>query len=72
MKSKNVLCDLSIAVVLHLGVLVGSAQTNIYLFSGSKTNITVKPGTYIITAYQWSVVLWNSAKLRSFLVAGSP
>jgi hypothetical protein len=51
MKSKNVLCGLSMAVVLHFGVLAGSAQTNIYLFSGSETNITLNPGTYIITAY---------------------
>src|ERR1022692_3829232 len=51
MKSKNVLCGLAIAVVLQLGMLAGSAQTNIYLFSGSKTNITLNPGTYIITAY---------------------
>jgi hypothetical protein len=51
MKSKNALCGLSMAVVLHLGVLAGSAQTNIYLFSGSETNITLNPGTYIITAY---------------------
>ena len=51
MKSKNVLCGLSIAVVLHLGTLAASAQTNIYLFSGSETNITLNPGTYIITAY---------------------
>jgi len=50
MKSKNALCGLSIAVVLHLGALAGSAQTNIYLFSGSETNITLPPGTYIITA----------------------
>src|ERR1035438_8745826 len=42
---------LAIAVILQLGVLAGSAQTNIYLFSGSKTNITLNPGTYIITAY---------------------
>ncbi len=51
MKSKNVLCGLAIAVVLQLGMLPGSAQTNIYLFSGSETNITLPPGTYIITAY---------------------
>ncbi len=51
MKNKNALCGLSIAVVLQLGVLAGSAQTNIYLFSGSETNITLPPGTYIITAY---------------------
>ncbi|MGA2544607.1 MAG: hypothetical protein ABSG78_23905 [Verrucomicrobiota bacterium] len=51
MKSKNALCGLSMAVFLQLGVLAGSAQTNIYLFSGSETNITLNPGTYIITAY---------------------
>jgi hypothetical protein len=51
MKSKNTLCGLVIAVALQLGMLAGSAQTNIYLFSGSKTNITLPPGTYIITAY---------------------
>jgi len=51
MKTKNALCGLAIAVVLQLGTLAGSAQTNIYLFSGSKTNITLSPGTYIITAY---------------------
>jgi hypothetical protein len=51
MKTKNVLCGLAMAVVLQLGVLAGSAQTNIYLFSGSKTYITLNPGTYIITAY---------------------
>ncbi len=27
------------------------APPNRYLFSGSKTNITLNPGTYIITAY---------------------
>jgi hypothetical protein len=51
MKSKNALCGLCIAVVLHFGVLAGSAQTNIYLYTGSETNITLNPGTYIITAY---------------------
>jgi len=51
MKSKNALCGLSIAVVLHFGVLASSAQTNKYLYSGSETNITLNPGTYIITAY---------------------
>jgi Glycine rich protein len=51
MKSKNALRGLAMAVVLQLGVLAGSAMTNIYLFSGSKTNITLNPGTYIITAY---------------------
>src|ERR1039457_51005 len=47
----RILCGLAIAVALQLGMLAGSAQTNIYLFSGSKTNITLPPGTYIITAY---------------------
>src|ERR1017187_5481011 len=42
---------LAIAVALQLGMFVGSAQTNIYLFSRSKTNIPLPPGTYIITAY---------------------
>ena len=51
MKSKKALCGLSIAVVLQVGVPAGSAQTNKYLFSGSKTNITLNPGNYIITAY---------------------
>src|ERR1039458_7158724 len=51
MKTENALCGLAIAVVLQMGMLAGSAQTNIYLFSGSKTNITLPPGTYIITAY---------------------
>src|ERR1700691_1822608 len=49
MKSKNVLCGLSMAVLLHFGVLAGSAQTNIYLVG--RYNITLPPGTYIITAY---------------------
>jgi hypothetical protein len=54
MKSKNAFCGLAMAVVLQLGLLAGSAQNNIYLFnlfSGSETNITLNPGTYIITAY---------------------
>ena len=50
-KGKIPLCGLAIAVVLQLGMLAGSAQTSIYLFSGSETNITLPPGTYIITAY---------------------
>jgi hypothetical protein len=51
MKSKNILRGLTIAVVLQLGMVAGSAQTNKYLFNGSETNITLNPGTYIITAY---------------------
>ena len=51
MKSTNIICRLAMAVILQLGVLAGSAQTNIYLYSGSETNITLNPGAYIITAY---------------------
>jgi hypothetical protein len=51
MKTKNILCGLAMAVVLQVGMLAGSAQTNKYLFTGSETNITLPPGTYIITAY---------------------
>src|SRR5579863_3939024 len=51
MKPKNALSGLSMAVILQFGVLASSAQTNKYLFSGSETNITLNPGTYIITAY---------------------
>ena len=51
MKSKNALRGISIGVALQLGMLAGSAQTNIYLYSGSETNITLNPGTYVITAY---------------------
>src|ERR1700722_18708854 len=35
MKSKNVLCGISIAVVLNLGVLAGSAQTYTYTYTGN-------------------------------------
>ena len=41
----------AVAVVLQFGVLAGSAQPGIYLFSGSETTITLNPGTYDITAY---------------------
>ena len=51
MKSKYILCGIAMAVVLQLGMLAASAQTNIYLYTGSETNITLPPGTYIITAY---------------------
>jgi hypothetical protein len=40
-----------VAPILLFGALAGSAQTSIYLFTGSETNITVDPGTYDITAY---------------------
>src|ERR1700677_2751809 len=51
MKTKSALCGLSIAVVLQLGMLAGYDQTNLYLFSGTETKITLNQGTYIITAY---------------------
>lgn len=38
------------AIVLG-GVLASSAQTNQYLFTGSKSNITLNAGSYVITAY---------------------
>ena len=41
----------SVALVLQFGVLAGSAQTGIYLYTGSETPITLNPGTYNITAY---------------------
>jgi hypothetical protein len=50
-KPLRIVSGLAIAVILQLGMLAGSAQTNIYLFSGSETHITLSPGTYIITAY---------------------
>jgi hypothetical protein len=36
MKSKNILRGVAVAVAMQLGMLAGSAQTNIYLFSGSQ------------------------------------
>ena len=42
---------LSIAVVVQLGILAGSAQASIYLFTGSETTITLNSGLYNITAY---------------------
>jgi hypothetical protein len=51
MKPKISLCVPYIAVVMHFGLLAGSAQTNKYLFTGSETNITLNPGLYYITAY---------------------
>ncbi len=41
----------SVALVLKFGVLASSAQTGIYLFTGSETTITLNPGTYDIAAY---------------------
>jgi hypothetical protein len=40
-----------LATILLCEVLVCSAQTNGYAFSGSETNITLTPGLYQITAY---------------------
>ena len=44
MKTKNALCGLVMAVVLHLGVLAGSAQTYIYTYTGN--NFTSASGPY--------------------------
>ena len=41
----------SVALVFQFGVLASSAQTGIYLYSGSETTINLNPGTYDITAY---------------------
>jgi len=57
MKPKKFSHGFLLAVVLQFGLLAGSAQTNIYLYSGSETNITLNPGTYIITA--WGAVGGN-------------
>src|SRR5258708_2034494 len=51
MKSKTTLCGVAIAAVLELGLLAGSARAAPYLYSGSMTNVTLNPGTYIVTAY---------------------
>ena len=66
MKSKNVVCGLAMAVVLQLGMLAGSAQTNIYFYSGSETNITLPPGTYIITAYGAEGGEYENARIGGF------
>ena len=53
MKTNNVLGGISmtVAIVMQMGVLAASAQTNKYLFTGTETNITLAAGTYLITAY---------------------
>jgi hypothetical protein len=51
MKTKNALRGLAMAVVLQMGMLAGSAQTNIYPYTGYETNITLAAGAYIISAY---------------------
>jgi hypothetical protein len=40
-----------VGVTLLFGELASSAQTGIYLFTGSEETITLNPGTYDITAY---------------------
>ena len=67
MKSINTFCGLAMAVVLQLGVLAGSAQTNIYVFSGSETNITLNPGIYIITVPQSRVLKLQRRFVLRFL-----
>ena len=41
----------AVALVLLVGALAGSAQTGIYLYTGSESTITLNPGLYDITAY---------------------
>ena len=38
-------------MILEFGLIAGLGQTNIYLFTGSETSITLNPGAYEITAY---------------------
>src|SRR5271170_1340219 len=46
MKSKNILCGLAMAVVLHFGVLAGSAQTYEYTYTGNDfTSVSNAPPT---------------------------
>ncbi len=51
MKSKRVICGVGVAVVLQMGVMAGSARADLFLYTGSETNVALDPGTYIITAY---------------------
>jgi hypothetical protein len=51
MKSKTIFCGVAIAAILQVGVHAASAQSTEYLATGSETNVTLNPGTYIITAY---------------------
>ncbi len=51
MKSKTTLCSVVTTVVLQFGALAAYAQTTEYLYTGSETNVTLNPGTFIITAY---------------------
>jgi hypothetical protein len=56
-RSLGMVC--AVAVVLHFGMLASSAQTGIYLYTGSMTTITLNPGTYDITAYGASGDIWS-------------
>ena len=49
LKAEKFFC-FTISVTLLFGTLACSAQTGAYLFTGSETNITLEPGTYIIIA----------------------
>ncbi len=42
---------LTVAAMMRFGMLVCSAQTDQYLYTGSETTITLDPGIYDITAY---------------------
>ena len=51
MKSKKNLRILAAVAAMQLGMLVCSAQTDLYLYTGSEATITLNPGIYDITAY---------------------
>ena len=48
---KTKLQSFCILLALFAGIHQAAAQTNVYLFTGYETNITLPAGTYIITAY---------------------
>jgi len=39
------------ALIFGILTIRASAQANVYLFTGAKTNVTLSPGTYNITVY---------------------
>ncbi len=49
MKTKKIMLGLGVAVALQGGIF--ASAISIYSFIGATTNITLNPGTYIITAY---------------------
>ena len=74
MKSKRVICGVGVAVAVQLGVLAGSAQADVYGYTGSETTVTLDPGTYIITAYGaaggWAYLSQNGSAPAVFALGG--